>query len=139
MITMVSSPAFGVKNIPSRANEKSGVRGKKIWIDLDNSPHIPIFAPIVPKLEALGCSVFLTGRDAYQVLEMIELYHLHCKIIGHHYGKNKFLKVWGALIRALRIIPIIIREKPDLAVAHGSPTQNPPSFLLGITSTQHCV
>jgi hypothetical protein len=47
MKTMVSSPTIGVKNMPSRANEKSGVRGKKIWIDLDNSPHIPFFAPIV--------------------------------------------------------------------------------------------
>jgi len=47
MITMVSSPLTGVKNVPSRAHEKAGVRGKKIWIDLDNSPHIPFFAPIV--------------------------------------------------------------------------------------------
>ena len=136
MRTMVSSPTIVVKNMSSRAIEKSGVRGKKIWIDLDNSPHIPFFAPIVPKLEALGCSVFLTGRDAYQVLEMIELFRLDCKIIGHHYGKNKFLKVWGALIRALRLIPMIIREKPDLAVAHGSRTQILTSFLLGITVMQ---
>ena len=136
MRTMVSSPTIVVKNMSSRAIEKAGVRGKKIWIDLDNSPHIPFFAPILPKLEALGCSVFLTGRDAYQVLEMIELFHLDCKIIGHHYGKNKFLKVWGALLRALRLIPIIIREKPDLAVAHGSRTQILTSFLLGITVMQ---
>jgi predicted glycosyltransferase len=136
MITMVSSQTIGVGNMPSRANEKAGVRGKKIWIDLDNSPHIPFFAPIVPKLEALGCTVFLTGRDAYQVLQMIELFHLKCKIIGHHYGKNKILKVWGALIRALWLIPMIMREKPDLAVAHGSRTQILTSFLLGITVMQ---
>src|SRR5712664_3905569 len=67
---------------------------------------------------------------------MIELFRLDCKIIGHHYGKNKFLKVWGALIRALRLIPMIIREKPDLAVAHGSRTQILTSFLLGITVMQ---
>jgi hypothetical protein len=42
---MVSSPTIGVKNMPSRANEKSGVRGKKVWIDLDNPAHIPFFAP----------------------------------------------------------------------------------------------
>src|SRR5712664_2906345 len=67
---------------------------------------------------------------------MIELFRLDCKIIGHHYGKNKFLKVWGALIRAMRLIPMIIREKPDLAVAHGSRTQILTSFLLGITVMQ---
>jgi len=125
-----------VENMPPRAEERSGTPRKKIWIDLDNSPHIPFFAPIVPKLEALGYSVFMTGRDAYQVIEMVELYHLKCKIVGHHYGKKKFLKVWGAVTRALRLIPIIMKQKPDLAVAHGSRTQILTSFLLGIPVMQ---
>jgi len=112
-------PEARIENMPPRAEARSETPRKKIWIDLDNSPHIPFFAPIVPKLEALGYSVFMTGRDAYQVVEMVELFHLDCKIVGHHYGKKKFLKVWGALTRALRLIPIIIRQKPDLAVAHG--------------------
>ena len=133
---MASSLTIGVENLPSQAKEQSGALGKKIWIDLDNSPHIPFFAPIIPKLEALGCSVFVTGRDAYQVSELVKLFNLKCTIIGRHYGKNKFLKVWGALIRALRLIPIIVREKPDLAVAHGSRTQILTSFLLGITVMQ---
>ena len=78
----------------------------------------------------------MTGRDAYQVIEMVELFHLDCKIIGHHYGKNKFLKVWGAMLRALRLIPMMIDEKPDLAVAHGSRTQILTAFLLGIPVMQ---
>jgi uncharacterized protein len=133
---MASSLTIGAENLASLANEKSRVVRKKIWIDLDNSPHIPFFAPIIPKLEALGCSVFVTGRDAYQVSELVKLFNLKCTIIGRHYGKNKFLKVWGALLRALRLIPFIIREKPDLAVAHGSRTQILTSFLLGITVMQ---
>jgi predicted glycosyltransferase len=133
---MEVSSEVRVENMPPRAKERSETRRKKIWIDLDNSPHIPFFAPIVPKLEALGYSVFMTGRDAYQVIEMVELFHLDCKIVGHHYGKNKFLKVWGAITRALRLIPIMIQQKPDLAVAHGSRTQILTSFLLGIPVMQ---
>ncbi len=133
---MASSLTIDVQNLPSRAKSKSGTVGKKIWIDLDNSPHIPFFAPIIPKLEALGCSVFVTGRDAYQVSELVKLFNLDVTIIGRHYGKNKLMKVWGALLRALRLLPIIIREKPDLAVAHGSRTQILTSFLLGITVMQ---
>jgi len=133
---MASSQTISVENMPSQANEKSGVLRKKIWIDLDNSPHIPFFAPIIPKLEALGYSVVMTGRDAYQVSELVELFDLDCKIIGRHYGKNKLLKVWGVMLRALRLIPFIVREKPDLAVAHGSRTQLLASFLLGITVLQ---
>ena len=73
---MASSLTIGVENLPSQAKEKSGVLGKKIWIDLDNSPHIPFFAPIIPKLEALGCSVFVTGRDAYQISEFAKFRRL---------------------------------------------------------------
>src|SRR5216684_2652043 len=133
---MASSQTISVENMPYQANEKSGVLRKKIWIDLDNSPHIPFFAPIIPKLEALGYSVVMTGRDAYQVSELVELFDLDCKIIGRHYGKNKLLKVWGVMLRALRLIPFIVREKPDLAIAHGSRTQLLASFLLGITVLQ---
>jgi predicted glycosyltransferase len=129
-------PEARIENMPPRAEARSETPRKKIWIDLDNSPHIPFFAPIVPKLEALGYSVFMTGRDAYQVVEMVELFHLDCKIVGHHYGKKKFLKVWGALTRALRLIPTIISQKPDLAVAHGSRTQILTAFLLGIPVMQ---
>jgi predicted glycosyltransferase len=133
---MASSQTISVENMPSRPTEKSGVLSKKIWIDLDNSPHIPFFAPIVPKLEALGYSVVMTGRDAYQVSELVELFNLDCKIIGRHYGKIKLLKAWGVVLRALRLIPFIVQEKPDLAIAHGSRAQILASFLLGITVLQ---
>ena len=78
---------------------------KKIWIDLDNSPHIPFFSPIIKELEARGGDVMLTARDAYQVTELVDLFGLDCYRVGKHYGKNKFLKVFGVLDRALRLSP----------------------------------
>ncbi len=97
--------------------------GKRIWIDLDNSPHVPFFAPIIKELEARGYSILLTARDAFQVKELVELYQFDCKCIGHHYGKRKLLKLLGILIRALQLLPIVARNRPDLAVAHGSRAQ----------------
>ena len=35
---------------------------KRIWIDLDNSPHVPFFRPIVDELRARG----------YWVLRLLE-------------------------------------------------------------------
>ncbi len=32
---------------------------KKIWIDLDNSPHVPFFAPIIDELDRRGYSLIL--------------------------------------------------------------------------------
>jgi len=47
----------------ARANAKS--THKKIWIDLDNSPHIPFFRPIIEKLRDNDYEVLVTARDAY--------------------------------------------------------------------------
>lgn len=106
--------------------------GKKIWIDLDNSPHIPFFAPIIKELEARGGSVMLTARDAYQVTELVDLFGLQCHRVGRHWGKNKIMKVFGLLNRTFKLLPLVFREKPDLAVSHGSRAQILAAYLLGI-------
>ena len=67
----------------------------KIWIDLDNTPHVPFFKPIIRELEKRGHSVVLTARDAFQVCELATKMGLAPKKVGRHYGKNRFMKVWG--------------------------------------------
>jgi predicted glycosyltransferase len=107
---------------------------RKIWIDLDNSPHVPFFIPIKNELERRGYTVVLTARDAYQVTGLVDFYGLKCRRIGRHLGKNKFLKVVGVVTRALRLIPFLLKERPYLAVSHGSRAQILASSLLGIKS-----
>lgn len=91
-----------------------------IWIDLDNSPHVPFFIPIIDELETKGYRVVLTARDSYQVCELLKLHHISCKVVGRHWGKNRGLKFLGTVVRAMRLIPLIASERPDLAAAHGS-------------------
>ena len=67
--------------------------GKKIWIDLENSPHVPFFKPIIEELEKRGHSVVLTARDCFQVCELADLFHMKYKRIGHHYGKHTLAKI----------------------------------------------
>lgn len=98
-------------------------RGKKVWIDLDNSPHVPFFAPIIAELQQRGHSVFITARDCFQVCELADLLHLQYKRIGRHYGKNMLLKLTGLCARTMQLAPTILREKPDLALSHGSRAQ----------------
>lgn len=107
---------------------------RTIWIDLDNSPHVPFFVPIIKEFEKRGYSVILTSRDAYQVSELVDLFGLTCTKLGRHYGKNKILKVFGVCMRALQLMPLLLREKPALALSHGSRAQLLASFLLGIRS-----
>jgi predicted glycosyltransferase len=107
---------------------------RRIWIDLDNSPHVPFFIPIIEELRKRGHEVLLTARDAYQVRELLEFHRLTCKVVGRHYGKYRAAKVLGTCIRAARLIPRIFGQKIDLAVSHGSRAQMICGFVLGIPS-----
>lgn len=96
---------------------------KKIWIDLDNSPHVLFFHPIIKVLEKSNFAIIVTARDFAQVIGLTKLYNIKCKIIGKHYGKNKLLKSFGLLYRAMQLMPIILKEKPDIAFSHYSRSQ----------------
>ena len=125
--------ALAASPAPKKLGRNGAAAAKeKIWIDLDNSPHVPFFAPIIEELEKRGYSVALTARDCYQVRELADLFHLNYKLIGRHYGRNKIRKIAGLCFRALQLIPAILKEKPDLAVSNGSRSQLIVSAFLGI-------
>jgi predicted glycosyltransferase len=104
----------------------------KIWIDLDNTPHVPFFKPIIRELEKRGYAVVLTARDAFQVCELADLNGLPYKKVGKHYGKNPLFKVLGLCWRSLQLLPFVIREKPAMGLSHGSRSQIFLCNLLGI-------
>jgi predicted glycosyltransferase len=95
----------------------------KIWIDLDNTPHVPFFKPIIRELEKRGYTVVLTARDAFQACELATRFGLNYTKVGRHYGKNRFLKVWGLAWRSVQLLPFVIREKPVMGLSHGSRAQ----------------
>ena len=107
-------------------------KNKKIWIDLDNSPHVPLFVPIKNELEKRGHSVFITTRDGFQVCSLADYHNLKHKQIGKHYGANRLLKVLGTVWRSLQLAPTIFRENPDLSLSHGSRSMMLLSSLLRI-------
>jgi len=96
---------------------------KRIWIDLDNTPHVPFFAPIIAELERRGYSVIVTARNAYQTCQVADLFRLSYTQIGRHYGANKAMKVFGTCLRATKLLGYALRRRPDLAVSHGSRSQ----------------
>jgi uncharacterized protein len=107
---------------------------KKIWIDLDNSPHVPFFIPIKNELEKRGHSVFFTTRDCFQVCGLADYYKMSHQKVGRHYGANKLMKVFGTILRSLQLAPIIMKEKPDFSISHGSRSLIILSGLLRIPS-----
>lgn len=93
---------------------------RKIWIDLENSPHIPFFVPIIERLRDTGCEVIVTARDCFQVCELADMAGLAYRKVGHHYGKHRLAKVYGLAVRVSQLASYIRAEKPDLSVSHGS-------------------
>src|SRR5258707_12730951 len=93
------------EQIPVANRANPAFHQKKIWIDIDNSPHVPFFLPIIDELKKRGFEVELTARDIYQVCQLLDFFNLKCKVIGGHYGKNKFFKVLGKLMRYGQLVP----------------------------------
>jgi predicted glycosyltransferase len=106
--------------VPEAPEREHQLGNKKIWIDLDNSPHVPFFRPIIEEFEKRGCEVFITARDAYQVRELLGFYGIAGRVIGGHHGRFKLLKALGTISRALTLAAIVRQERPDISVAHGS-------------------
>jgi len=107
-------------------------RMKKIWIDLDNSPHVLFFNPIIKELNNRRIQVALTSRNYAQVTELADLFGLKHKRIGRHYGKHKLMKLIGLIIRAFQMIPFYLKEKPDLVLSHGSRSMHIVATIFGI-------
>lgn len=116
-------------------------RVKAVWIDLDNSPHVPLFIPVIRHYHSVsnGRPLVLTARNHAQTLELLQNAGLdhQTKIIGLHYGKNKVLKLYGLAVRALQLAAYIRTQKKNgtevaVALSHGSRTMVIAAWLLGI-------
>jgi hypothetical protein len=107
---------------------------KRIWIDLDNTPHVPFFLPIIRALECEGHRVTVTVRDAFQVCSLADYHGLEYRKIGRHHGANKAMKAAGTLWRAAQLLPVALQARPHLSMSHGSRPLELLSFLLGIPS-----
>ena len=95
-----------------------------IWIDLDNSPHVPLFAPIIRYFRENGVEVIVTARDHSQTIQLLDLngFSGAYTVIGRHYGGRTLNKLFGTLRRARQLAKHIrlLNRKISVAVSHGS-------------------
>ena len=103
-----------------------------IWIDLDNSPHVPLFRPIVAELRRMGEEVLITSRLHAQTEDLLKLWNIPHVLVGTHGGKSKVRKIANLIGRA-RLLRREVRKWPvTLAVSHGSRTQLLAAASMGI-------
>jgi len=108
------------QNSGKKATQSGSGRAKTIWIDLENSPHVPFFKPIIEALENHGHKVILTARDCFQVCDLADLFHMKYRRMGRHFGKNTLAKAAGLGLRVAQMSPIALFERPALSLSHGS-------------------
>jgi len=108
---------------------------KTVWIDLDNSPHVPFFIPIIHELKSKGYGVRITARDCSQTCELADLNQLSYTKVGRHYGKTMPVKIGANILRSVQLARALSHEeRPVLALSHGSRAQTLSALWMGVPS-----
>lgn len=104
----------------------------RIWIDLSNSPHPLLFAPIARRFCELGHVVGLTARDNAQTAELALERFPDAAIIGGQSPRSRRGKV-QLLIRRTRDLRRWAQAfQPDIALSHNSYAQIVAAKSLGM-------
>ena len=104
------------------------------WIDIDNTPHVPLFVPIIQELKNRNYTYIITARDFAQTKELLNNYSINYNLIGKHSGKNKVRKVINLFHRSILLRSFLKDKAIDLAISHGSRTQLLTTKYLNIKS-----
>jgi predicted glycosyltransferase len=92
----------------------------KVWVDLTNSPHVLVMAPVIRRLQAAGHDVEVTARDFAQTLELCDRHGIDRVAIGRHRGGSLIAKAGGLVDRSLALTRFARGRHFDAALGHGS-------------------
>jgi predicted glycosyltransferase len=95
----------------------------KVWIDMANSPHPLLFAPIARRIEELGGTVVVTYRDHAQTAELTRERWPEATLIGDASPAGRVRKAGAIAGRVTRMARWAWRERPQVALSHNSYAQ----------------
>jgi predicted glycosyltransferase len=104
----------------------------RIWIDLSNSPHPLLFAPIARRLKELGHEVGVTARDNAQTVELTLERWPDATIIGGQSPKSRAQKAQVMAQRVRDLGRWARRFRADIALSHNSYGQIVAARALGL-------
>ena len=105
-----------------------------IWIDLANSPHVPLFRALAGEFEARGHEVVWTAREFAQTVELARAAGLRPEVVGGHGGRKLSAKAGNLLGRAWELTRWARGRRVSLAVSHNSYSQVLAARALGLRS-----
>jgi uncharacterized protein len=104
----------------------------RIWIDLANSPHPLLFAPVARQLERRGHELLITVRDNAQTVELARAVWPRSTVIGAESPARPSAKAVTLGRRVLNLARWARSSRPDVAVSHNSYAQIVAARMLGI-------
>ncbi len=108
----------------------------RVWIDITNSPHVPVFRPLIRLLLAQGHQVEVTAREYAQTLQLLDLHRIPHHVVGPRHGGGGRLGKARALVGRLGALHRFARGRDfDIALTHGSHELTLTARRLGIPST----
>lgn len=104
----------------------------RVWIDVDNAPHVQIFRPIIRRLRERGAEVQITARDRTFVPQLLRDAGIEHTIIGRGQPKGFASKATAIARRTAALVRFGTRGRFDVAVGHGSRSLPPAARLSGV-------
>lgn len=95
----------------------------RLWIDLANSPHAPLFGALKREFVKRGHTVEVTARDFAETVELAKAAELAPTVIGIHGGRALSGKAGNLIQRAWSLRNWAKQYSFDLAVSHNSYSQ----------------
>jgi hypothetical protein len=92
----------------------------KIWFDLSNAPHINLFKDLLKDFEEAGHEVIVTCRPLSNTISLLDLHKIRYTVVGKHYGKNFYFKIFGYPIRVKQLYNFLKPLKVDVAISQSS-------------------
>ena len=94
-----------------------------IWIDLANSPHVPLFKAIAARFAAAGHEIEVTARDFAETVPLANAAGFAAHVIGTHGGRQVSAKAGNLIGRAWSLAAWARKRRFDLAISHNSYSQ----------------
>jgi hypothetical protein len=95
----------------------------RVWIDLANSPHPLLFAPVARTLEAEGHEVLLTARDNAQTVELARERWPDVEVVGGQSPRGRVAKLGKIEQRVRALRTWAATKRPGVALSHNSYAQ----------------
>lgn len=106
--------------------------GRRVWIDMTNSPHVLVLRPVIDEFRRRGWDVTVTAREFAQTLPLLERFDIPYTLIGRHRGRKIAAKAWGMFARTSQMIGFGRGKGFHLALSHASNDLPVAARILGI-------